>query len=106
MTLRLLPMLLGAPLVCGTAQADTRYTATLTGLVCSSCKLKVREAFTRLPASRIEFSAGKREGEVQVSFDSESDKLTRNDAVAALGDSAKEYPLVGFEKSKESTVRP
>ena len=82
------------------ALADTQYTATMTGLVCATCKAKVKGAFTKLDATDIKIAAGAKEGESKITFASKKDALTKEDAVKALGDDAREFTIVTFAKAK------
>ncbi len=82
------------------ALADTQYTATMTGLVCASCKAKVKGALTKLDATNVKIVAGAKEGETKVTFASKKDGLTKEDAVKALGEDAKEFTVVTFAKAQ------
>ena len=82
------------------ALADTQYSATMTGLTCAVCKAKVKGALTKLDATNIKFAAGAKEGEAKVTFASKKEALTKDDAVKALGEDAKEFTFVTFAKAQ------
>jgi len=71
-----------------------KYTATMTGVVCSACKKTVRDSFTKIGASKIEIKAGAKAGEQTVTFESTNAKLTKEEAVKALADAAEEFKVV------------
>ncbi len=71
-----------------------KYTATITGVVCSACKKTVRDSFTKLGASKIEIKAGAKAGEQTVTFESTNAKLTKEAAVKALGEAADEFKII------------
>ena len=71
-----------------------KYTATMTGVVCSACKKTVRDSFTKIGASKIEIKAGAKTGEQTVTFESANAKLTKEEAIKALGDSAEEFKVI------------
>lgn len=73
---------------------SVKYTATMTGVVCSACKKTVRDSFTKIGASKIEIKAGAKAGEQTVTFESTNAKLTKEEAVKALGDAAEEFKVV------------
>jgi copper chaperone CopZ len=74
----------------------TRYTVSMTGVVCSACKKNVRTAFGKMGASKIEIKAGPKEGEQTVTFESAGARLTKAEAIKALGESASEYKVLAF----------
>lgn len=81
--------------------AMTRYSATVTGIVCQACKAKVTAAMKSLPGvTAVDFSKGEKPGLQIVSFTATSDALTKDDAVKALGDNAKEFTVQNFDKTK------
>jgi hypothetical protein len=71
-----------------------KYTATMTGVVCSACKKTVRNSFAKMGASKIEIKAGAKEGEQTVTFESTNAKLTKDAAVKALGEAAEEFKVI------------
>ncbi len=73
-----------------------KYTATMSGLVCSGCKKTVRDSFAKMGASKIEIKAGDKTGEQTITFESTDPKLTKESAIKALGDSAEEYKILTF----------
>ncbi len=81
--------------------AKTKYSAAVTGIVCQACKAKVTAAMKALPGvAEVNFSKGEKPGSQIVSFAASSDALTKEDAVKALGDSAKEFNVQSFDKTK------
>lgn len=79
----------------------TQYTAIVTGIVCQSCKVTVTEAMKKLPGvGEIGFDKGDRAGSHKLTFSAASSTLTKNDAELALGEHAKEFAIVTFERSK------
>lgn len=73
-----------------------KYTATMTGVVCSACKKTVRNSFTKIGASKIEIKAGAKEGEQTVTFESTNPKLTKEEAIKALGEAAEEFKVLAL----------
>lgn len=73
-----------------------KYTATMTGVVCSACKKTVRDSFTKIGASKIEIKAGAKAGEQTVTFESANAKLTKEEAVKALGEAAEEFKILAL----------
>jgi len=71
-----------------------KYTATMTGVVCSACKKTVRDSFAKIGATKIEIKAGAKEGEQQVTFESTKAGLTKEEAIKALGEAADEFKVV------------
>lgn len=85
----------------GDSAKATDYTATVSGVVCSACKLHVTAAFKKLPGvGDVSFARGDTEGIQKVTFNSSSATLSREDAVKALGDDAKNYEVLSLEKAK------
>jgi len=77
------------------------YTATVTGVVCGSCKAHVAEALKKLPGvENIQFAKGEKENTQQVTFSSTSATLSKDDAVKALGDQASRYEVLALNKAK------
>lgn len=75
----------------------TDYTATVSGVVCAACKAHVTAAFKKLPGvENVSFAKGDKEGTQNVTFNSSSPALTREDAVKALGDDAKTYEVLSL----------
>lgn len=80
---------------------STAYTAEVTGVVCAACKAHVTDAFKKLPGvDKVEFAKGDKEGTQKVTFASSAQALTKEDAVKALGEAAKEYSIVSLGKAK------
>ncbi len=81
--------------------AKTKYSATITGIVCQACKAKVTAAMKTLPGvAAVDFAKGEKPGSQIVSFTASSDVLTKDDAVKALGEHTKEFTLQSFDKTK------
>jgi copper chaperone CopZ len=79
----------------------TDYTATVTGVVCSACKIDVTAAMKKLPGvETVSFAKGDKDGTAIVTFNSTAPALTKEDAVKALGEHAKEFEVLSLEKSK------
>lgn len=76
-----------------------KYTATMTGVVCSACKKTVRSSFTKIGASKIEFKAGAKEGQQTVTFESNNPKMTKEEAIKALGEAAEEFKVLTLAAS-------
>jgi len=76
------------------------YTATVTGVVCGSCKMHITEAFKKLHAEDVHFSRGEKENTQKVTFSSTSNNLSKEDAVKALGDQASRYEVLALSKSE------
>ncbi|MFN0127720.1 MAG: hypothetical protein ACKV19_13655 [Verrucomicrobiales bacterium] len=77
-----------------------KYTATMSGVVCSACKKTVRDSFTKMGASKVEIKAGAKSGEQTVTFESVNAKLTKEAAIKALGDSAEEFKVLSLAAVK------
>ncbi len=81
--------------------AKTKYSATITGIVCQECKAKVTGAMKKLPGvAEVDFAKGQKAGAQIVSFTATSNSLTKEDAVKALGEHAKEFNVQSFDKAK------
>ncbi len=79
---------------------STAYTAEVTGVVCAACKAHITEAFKKLPGvDKVEFAKGEKEGTQKVSFASSATSLSKEDAVKALGEAAKEYSILSLNKA-------
>jgi copper chaperone CopZ len=90
-----------APLLRAGDAKPTRYTAVVTGIVCQSCKATVVDALKKLPGvTEVDFAKGDSEGAHKLTFTAKSDALTKNDAERALGEHAKEFAIVAFERAK------
>ncbi|TLD70033.1 hypothetical protein FEM03_14995 [Phragmitibacter flavus] len=78
------------------------YTATVTGVVCGSCKAHVTEAFKKLPGvEEVRFAKGEKEGTQVVSFNAASTTLAKEDVVKTLGKDAARYEVLALEKSAD-----
>jgi copper chaperone CopZ len=79
----------------------TDYTATVNGVVCAACKAHVTAAIKKLPGvETVSFAKGDKDGTAVVTFNSTAPALTKDDAVKALGEDAKEFEVLSLEKSK------
>ncbi len=78
-----------------------QYCAVVTGIVCQTCKTTVVDALKKLPGVKeVDFAKGDKEGSHKLTFTANSSSLTKNDAERALGEHAKEFAIVTFERSK------
>lgn len=91
-----------APAKVGTAATKgTTYTATVTGMVCASCRAHVTEAMKKLPGvTEVEVTKGTEPNTQQVTFAASEAGLTQQDAINALGEAASRYQVLSFEKKK------
>ena len=81
--------------------ARTKYSATVTGIVCQECKATVTAALKTLPGvAEVGFAKGAKPGLQTVTFAAASDALSKEDAVRALGEHAKEFIIQSFDKTK------
>ena len=102
---RLLQILLliaaASPLLAADPPKGTPYTATVTGMVCNACRTHVTDALKKLPGvTEVEITRGEQENTQKVTFASQADNLTKQDAINALGQSATQYHVLSLEKSK------
>lgn len=73
------------------------YTATMTGIVCSACKKKVRDSFTKkIGAIELQFAKGEKEGQQKVTFVSTKSGLTKDDAIKALAEFEDEFEVLAL----------
>jgi copper chaperone CopZ len=90
-----LPLLGADPVAKG-----TEYTATVSGIVCASCKAHVTEALKKLPGvTAVEVTKGAEANTQKVTFAASTDTLTKQDAVNALGESASQYQILSLDKT-------
>lgn len=79
--------------------AKTSYTATVTGVVCGSCRTHVETAVKKLPgAGDITFQKGFKDETQQVLFTATSATLVKEDVIKALGEDAESYKVLSLEK--------
>lgn len=79
--------------------AQIPYTAVVTGVVCQSCKNALTVALKKLPGVKeVEFAKGDKPGTQKLTFKSSSGTLSKSDAETALGDHAKEFTVVSFDR--------
>lgn len=93
-------VVLGAAVARGAdAAKGVPYTATVTGVVCGSCKAHVTVALQKLPGVKeVTFAKGEQEGTQKVMFSAASDQLAKEDVVKSLGEDAKHYTVLELEK--------
>lgn len=85
------------------AAKPVKYTLTMTGVVCSACKKKVRDSFTKsIGASKFEFVKGDKEGQQKVTFISTKPALTKDEATKALADFDDEFEVLALATVKEA----
>jgi copper chaperone CopZ len=85
----------------GEPSKATDYTATVNGVVCAACKAHVTAAIKKLPGvETVSFAKGDKDGTAVVTFNSTAPALTKDDAVKALGEDAKEFEVLSLEKAK------
>jgi copper chaperone CopZ len=91
---------LAAPLRADDAR-PTKYTAVVTGIACQTCKTTVIDSLKKLPGVKeVDFAKGDADGSHKLTFAAKDDNLTKNDAELALGEHAKEFAIISFEKTK------
>ncbi len=106
MFFRTLVTTLSACLAAATALAadtapKTAYTATVTGVVCASCRAHVETAVKKLPGvENVTFQKGFKDDTQEVHFASSSASLAKEDVIKALGDDAQTYQVVALNKDK------
>jgi copper chaperone CopZ len=84
--------------------APVQYIADMTGMVCAACKDHVTASFTKLDGvSKVQIVPGAKAGTQKVTVTSTSGALTKEQAVAALGDSASTYVVHGWKKTEAKT---
>src|SRR5689334_13885641 len=75
----------------------TDYTATVNGVVCAACKAHVTAAIKKLPGvETVSIARGDKDGTAIVTFNSTAAALTKEDAVKALGEDAKEFEVLSL----------
>jgi len=92
----LLALISATALIAEEAAKPIKYTATMSGVVCSSCKKTVRDSFAKMGATKVEIKAGAKSGEQVVTFESTNAKLTKEAAVKALGPAAEEFKVLAL----------
>jgi copper chaperone CopZ len=76
------------------------YTATVTGVVCGTCKAHITAAFKKLPGvEEVRFARGEKEGTQAVSFNAAASNLTKEDVAQTLGKEAAHYQVLAVEKN-------
>lgn len=89
-----------SPLLAGDPAKGTSYTATMSGMVCGSCKAHVTDALKKLPGvTAVEITKGEAENTQKVTFAAQSETLTKQDAINALGESASRYQVLALDKA-------
>ncbi|MBL9130874.1 MAG: hypothetical protein JNG86_06735 [Verrucomicrobiaceae bacterium] len=76
------------------------YSGEITGVVCAACKAHVTEALTAKLAGveKIDITKGEKEGVNRITIVSKHSDVTKDTAMAALGDLAKNYQITSLEK--------
>jgi copper chaperone CopZ len=75
------------------------YKAEMNGITCAGCKAHVTESFAKLEGYKaVEFVKGEKLGQQHVTLTATTADLTKEKAVAALGDFSKNYTIVSWEK--------
>lgn len=93
--------LLGAGSLTAEEASKTKYVANLTGVVCGACKKSVTSSLQKLPGVvKVDFEKGEKADTQKATFESTSAALTKEQAIKALGDTAKEFVIVSLEKAK------
>lgn len=83
------------------AEPAYTYVAEMTGMVCAGCKDHVTASFRKLKAvSTVQIVPGDKPGTQKVTVTSASPTLTKEQAVAVLGDSASTYVVHTWQKTK------
>ena len=78
--------------------AKHTYTGDITGVVCAACKAHVSEALTaKLPGvEKIDITKGEKEGVNTITIVSKDSNVTKDTAMAALGDLAQNYQITSL----------
>lgn len=78
----------------------TTYQGDITGVVCAACSAHVTEALTaKLPGvESIKITKGEKEGVNKITIVAKNAEVTKDTAMAALGDLAKSYQITSLEK--------
>lgn len=78
------------------------YTGDITGVVCAACKAHVSEALTaKLPGvEKIDITKGEKEGVNTITIVSKDANVTKDTAMAALGDLAQNYQITSLTKKQ------
>ncbi len=85
----------------GAEEPQSTYAVEMTGVVCSSCKDHVREAFAKLNGvTSIEFEGNGISEKQKVVIKSTSAALTKEDAVKALGSAGQDYLVLAWTLKK------
>lgn len=88
----LLALLAAVTLPLHAADKPVSYIAEMTGMVCAGCKDHVTASFSKLDGvTAVVIVPGDKAGTQKVTVTSTSSSLTKEQAVAALGDSASTY---------------
>ena len=77
------------------------YRGEVTGVMCSACAARVKAALSRLDGvSSVKITLGEKGTAPKIEIISTSEKLTRADAVKALGDAAKTYDVKSLKMER------
>jgi len=80
--------------------AKHTYTGDITGVVCAACSAHVSEALTaKLPGvEKVDITKGEKAGVNTITIVSKQADVTKDTAMAALGDLAKTYQITSLAK--------
>jgi copper chaperone CopZ len=91
--------LLALPAIAGDAMHT--YRGEVAGIMCSACSAKIKAAFSTMDGVKsVSVKPAKDGGAPKVEVISTSDKLTKDDAVKALGDDAKTFVVQSFGRAE------
>lgn len=83
------------------AEPAYTYIAEMTGMVCAGCKDHVTASFRKLKdVSNVQIVRGDKPGTQKVTVTSASPGLTKEQAIATLGDSASTYVVHTWQKAE------
>lgn len=86
---------------CGAEPVTFVYQGEVAGVMCSACSSHVEAALKKLPGVQsVTITAAKEGGLPRLEVVSTSAKLTREDAIKALGDQAEDYQVRSLELVK------
>lgn len=75
------------------------YEGRISGVFCSACSTKVKVALSTLPGvSKVKITMTEELGVQALRVESTSDQITKDAAVLALGDSAREFTLHSLQR--------
>ncbi len=82
------------------ADTASTYQGEITGVVCAACSAHVSEALTaKLPGvEKVDITKGDKAGVNKITIVAKNSDVTKDTAMAALGDLAKTYQITSLEK--------